>query len=181
MRPAQITTRRMMVVVASCGLAAGILRHLTGAWGASELLTLALILLSVSVPCAMLRRGRQRGFWLGFSLFGWGYLALSQGWTHPSMADFLPSTRVLDAVFTRLDSAPQPRSDNYDAASLREARAERFREGGHALVGLLFASIGDLGGYILSAFGRTTHSESDPPDGGLLRGSPLPEIWDLDR
>jgi len=170
-----------MIAVAFCALGAGILRHISHVWGASELLTLALIFLVVSVPFALLQRGRHRAFWLGFSLFGWGYLGLSQGWTDPSLADFLPTTRLLDGLFDRLDSAPQPQSDSLDAAFFRNEQAERFRNGGHALVSLLFASIGGLGGCILSAFRRTTPMETDPPDGRLLRGSGLPEVWHLDR
>jgi hypothetical protein len=171
----RLTTRRMMVAIAACALAAGTARQVAGTWGAGELMTLVVIVLGVSVLCALLGRGRHRGFWLGFCLFGWGYLALSQGWTSPSMADFLPTTRWLDAVFTRLGSAPQTTSDRFDAALLSQERAARFRAGGHAVLGLLFAAIGGLGGYILAGLKRPTEPEPGPPDGSLLRDFWVPE------
>jgi hypothetical protein len=62
-----------IVLVAAVGLAA--LRNTSPIWvGAIYLLTRAV--LGLAVICAIYRRGAQRAWWIGFCLFGCGYVAL---------------------------------------------------------------------------------------------------------
>jgi hypothetical protein len=67
------------VLVASLGLAA--LRFSTSNVAAVVVL-LTLLLCGLAVLAIIYRRGSRRAFWVGFALFGWGYLSFSAGsWT----------------------------------------------------------------------------------------------------
>jgi hypothetical protein len=82
------------VLAIALGLAA--LRNATETWaGATFLVTCAVLCLAiVGVVC---RRDAERAWWLGFALFGWGYLCLA---FRSEIA--LPTMTLLDAVATRL-------------------------------------------------------------------------------
>jgi len=160
-----------MTVVAMFALGIALLRYVLIFWGASELMTLVLIVFFASSLLFMLQRGRRRGFWLGFALFGWGYLALSRAdWNDRPINEHLPTTWLLDDLFERLHPAPALRADDFGASVLeRERKAEQFRLAGHSLVSLLFAIMGGTGGYHLFGSRVPDGEDPDPPDGSLLR------------
>jgi hypothetical protein len=93
-----------IVLVASVGLAAW--RNANETWaGAMGLLTLGI--LALAVVGAIYREGARRAWWLGFSVFGWGYMALltccyESAWT------MRPTTVVLQLVEPWMMSLPQP-------------------------------------------------------------------------
>jgi hypothetical protein len=62
------------ILIVAFGFAA--LREADDLWG-SGLFSLTLGLLLAAVLLAVHRTGARRAFWLGFALFGWGYLSLS--------------------------------------------------------------------------------------------------------
>ncbi len=82
------------VLVVAVGLAA--LRSASEAWsGVMFLMTCGVLCLAiVGVVC---RGDDQRAWWLGFALFGWGYLLLSM-WSTVN----LPTMTLLDAIAARL-------------------------------------------------------------------------------
>jgi hypothetical protein len=82
------------VLVVAIALAA--LRNASETWaGVTFLMTCAVLCLAiVGVVC---RGGRERAWWLGFALFGWGYLLLSL-WSTVN----LPTMTVLDVIAERL-------------------------------------------------------------------------------
>ncbi len=76
MRRFSIRTLMAFIVLAAVGLAA--LRNANEDWAGMMLLT-ALSAVGVAVLGASLMRGRERAWWLGFAVFGGGYLSLSVG------------------------------------------------------------------------------------------------------
>ncbi len=64
----------ILILIVGGGFAA--LRESNDLWH-SGLFTLTLGVLLISVLLAVHRREAKRAFWIGFALFGWGYLALS--------------------------------------------------------------------------------------------------------
>ena len=87
------------VLVIALGLAA--LRNASGTWaGSTFLLTCAVLCLAVvGVVC---RAGAERAWWLGFALFGWGYLFLAF-WTSFE----LPTMAVLNKIGAQLGTKVQ--------------------------------------------------------------------------
>jgi hypothetical protein len=168
-------TVSLMVMVASFALGIALIRHALIFWGSGELITIALVVLSVSTLRAIFQRRRGRAFWLGFVLFGWGYLALSQGcWTDQPIVEHLPTTWLIDALFDRLNSPPRFWHDDFgESIRKRQKDAERFRLAGNSIVSLLLALIGGVGVSCLFSSRAPNHAEIDPPDGSLLRASEL--------
>jgi hypothetical protein len=78
MRAPRFSLAALMGIVLFCGIAVASLRYASDLWG-SLLFTSAFALLLASIVGLALGRGRTRAGWLGFSVFGWGYLALCFG------------------------------------------------------------------------------------------------------
>src|SRR5262249_29134977 len=74
---------------------------------AGVLLMLGLGVLGLAVLGVAYRRGRTRAGWLGFALFGGGYLALTLGpWAVDAIRPQLATSQLLDALHAKL--APEP-------------------------------------------------------------------------
>ncbi len=86
-----------VVLVAAVGFAA--LRNASEAW-AGWLLLLTCGVLTLAVVGSLCRGPAERAGWLGFALFGWGYLALAQ-WSSLSKVT-LPTISLADAIGSRL-------------------------------------------------------------------------------
>ncbi len=88
-----------VVLVAAIGLAA--LRDATETWaGAMLLVTCGILALAVvGVVC---RTESERAWWLGFALFGWGYLALAFWSWDNDRSPRLPTLVWLDTLGTKL-------------------------------------------------------------------------------
>lgn len=90
MRRFSIRSLMAFIVLAAIGLAA--LRTASELWAAMMLL-LALVSVGVSILGAVLMRGRERAWWLGFAVFGGGYLAVSVGpWVGDAFREQLITT-----------------------------------------------------------------------------------------
>ncbi len=105
MRPFRFSIGGLMaiVLVAAVGLAA--LRN-PSATRAGAMLLLTCGILALAVVGAISRTGAERAWWLGTSLFGWGYLALC--WRlarHPTA--FLPANGLLEILGPWLGVAPR--------------------------------------------------------------------------
>src|SRR3954449_13470858 len=84
-----------LIFVFAIGVAA--LRDASETWTGIVLL-MTLGLLGVSVFGVIYRSGGRRAWWLGFGLFGWGYVALSSSpWSKPEK---LPTRVPLDYLYS---------------------------------------------------------------------------------
>ncbi len=149
------------VVVAALGLAA--LRNASHVWaGATFVATCGVLWLAiVGVVC---RTDKSPAWWLGFALFGWGYLVLAY-WS----PDSLPTTGLLNALETRLRAthhvggAPQGAmlAANFGGAAVRRPN-QHFAQIGHCLLALLAALLGGASSTLLFG-GRTERDETHVP------------------
>ncbi len=93
-----------IVLIAAVGLAG--LRNASPLW-AGTLLMLTCAALALAVVGAIYCRGPRQAWWLGFAIFGWGYLALLKGCSDPSVA--LHPLSVLLEIFGDRVILPPPR------------------------------------------------------------------------
>jgi hypothetical protein len=82
-----------IVLVASLGLTA--LRSGTEIWAGATLLATSAVL-ALAVVGVVCRSGPERSWWLGFALFGWGYLGLVFLWPQTSLV--LPTSALLKLI-----------------------------------------------------------------------------------
>ncbi|MBX6316320.1 MAG: hypothetical protein IRY99_25925 [Isosphaeraceae bacterium] len=102
MRRSSIAT--LMGVVLVCGVAVAALRDASDVW-AGILLLLTLGWLGTAILGAFYRREGRRAWWVGFALFGWGYLALAFGpWSAEQVGPRLPTTQLLEYLHSKMDS-----------------------------------------------------------------------------
>jgi hypothetical protein len=94
----------LMLLVGFAAVAFAALRHPTETW-AGVLLLAMLGMLAVAVLGVISREGSRRAWWLGFVLFGSGYLALAFApWTRPR----LPTTALLVRLQARFQQFVLP-------------------------------------------------------------------------
>ena len=91
MRPIRFTIASLLVVVLVTAFGFAAIRESNDVWD-SGVFSLTLSAMLLSILLAIHRRGSRRAFWLGFALFGSGYLALS---LVPAIESRLMSTKVL--------------------------------------------------------------------------------------
>jgi hypothetical protein len=106
-------------------------------------------ILTLGVVGAIYRQGTRRAWWLGFSLFGWGYMALWGFWSVGGWPD-LPTTPVLEILGPWLKS-PAPADGGlfgrgaggggFGGAGLEHVY---YQQAGHCLCALLAAVLGGL-------------------------------------
>lgn len=147
------------VVVAAVGLAA--LRSHSEAW-AGGMLLLTCGTLALAVVGAVARRGARRIGWLGFSLFGWGYLFLS-GCGADYCSSMLPTTWPLEVLGGWLGVPGRPRGVGLTGCML-SGLDPNFSQIGHCLWALVAASIGGLLARSFSGPARDPTEERPPRD-----------------
>ncbi len=124
------------VLTTALGLAA--LRSASETWaGVALLVTFAI--LGLAVVGVVSRAADERAWWLGFAVFGWGYLALAL-WSPPG-ATKLPTLTGLEAVWTKIgmtvpEVAPARRTTGGTDPS--------FTQIGHCLWALIGAIVGGI-------------------------------------
>jgi hypothetical protein len=123
------------VLVAALGLA--VVRY------GSQVSAGALFLLTCGVLCLGLvgivcRGGTERAWWVGFTLFGWGYMALAFWFSEPLKE--LPTTTLLAALGPSL-GIPTP---GYTAGSRTAGLDRSYAQAGHCFWTLLAALIGGI-------------------------------------
>jgi hypothetical protein len=151
-RKARLSIAGLMgvVLVASLGLTA--FRSATEEWaGATTLVTGGVLVLGV--VGAACRRGAERAWWLGFALFGWGYLFLIFGGTYTSL--HLPTTALLEMLRpSRAPSAGGPvggmgGGTGFPFPPFSRFPFDAFSQVGQSLFALAFAVVGGLLGVFL--------------------------------
>jgi hypothetical protein len=169
-RPAcRFTLRRLMGLVSVLALGFAILRHAVMAWGASEVMTIAPMVLLATNVLAWFQRARWQVFWIGFGLAGWAYLMLALG---SPMEEHLPTTRMFDDLHDRLYPAlafPPLRDYLDDVDFTLAVHADRFRKAGHSVTSLVLALLGGTLAVILFSPRCEDREEPFPPDGSLLK------------
>lgn len=167
------------VLVAAVGLAA--LRNSTES-GAGGMLLLTCGTLTLAVVGTIACRGARRIWWLGFGLFGWGYLVLS-GCGADAASCSLPTTRLLEDLGAQFGIPLQPRGACLSGCMAGEALDPNFSQIGHCVWALAAASLGGMLAGLL--FGRPgDHPEgvrSEPVETGRPTGSRwlLPAVVEL--
>jgi hypothetical protein len=96
MRTIRFPIAGLMLAVLVVAVALAALRNASETWaGVMFLITCGV--LSLAIVGVVCRDGPQRAWWLGFALFGWGYLVLAL-WSTVN----LPTMALLDAIAARL-------------------------------------------------------------------------------
>jgi hypothetical protein len=164
-----------VVLIAAIGLAA--LRSQSQAW-AGVLLLSTLAAFCVALVGAFCRRGAARGGWIGFAVFGWGYMCA--GFWPSDRWPTLPTESLLEAIAPRFVGVdgPFPRPMGGMGGGMvgkggggaggyaTRVRVRSFFQSGHCVLALLAASLGALVGSRLfgaardEAAGASTGSES---------------------
>jgi hypothetical protein len=167
MRLPRFSIARLMGVVLLVALGLAALRDSSEIW-AGVLLLLTSGILALAVVGAACRRGADRAWWLGFAVFGWGYLALAFWGAYSSPS--LPTMTLLRAVVPDIDEPPAAmggRGGGFTGAPFGGCMVvldfSRWQVG-HCLWGLVAAA---LGGYLARAFFGPPRSQVESPRAGL--------------
>jgi hypothetical protein len=108
MRRPRVSLAGLMGFILVCGLGIAALRDASETW-AGVMLLATLGLLAAAVLGVVYRRGGRRARWLGFALFGWGYLVLTFGpWFVSEVRPKLPTSKLLNDLHARLNPSPEP-------------------------------------------------------------------------
>src|ERR1700733_7909589 len=120
MRTIRFPIAALMVAVLIVALGLAALRNSSATWaGVTFLVTCAVLCLAVvGIVCD---GDARRAWWLGFALFGWGYLVLAF-WSSVE----LPTMVLLDAISERLGLAVQFRGGMGGMGGMRSARLWGF-------------------------------------------------------
>ena len=143
-----------VVMVVAVGFAA--LRNPSRAWfGAMDMLTRGV--LGLAILLAAFRRGPRRAWWVGFVLFGIGYLHLvvahpEYGYRHP----LFPTSGLLEAMKSYFGHAPTPTPAPTDDTW----RDYFYLASGHDLWAMAAAFLGGVLGWLV--FARSVDSTGPP-------------------
>jgi hypothetical protein len=115
MRYARFSVSDLLCTVVFCAVCLTCLKFASSLW-ADAFDFLILGLLTLAVLGVFYRRGERRGYWAGFALFGWTYLALSSA---PRFVDTvrpkLVTSKLLDRAYPWvIPAVRQPSHTRYD-------------------------------------------------------------------
>jgi hypothetical protein len=100
MRRFSIRTLMAVIVLAAVGMAA--LKNAGEAWDGIILMA-AMAAVGVAILAAIFSRGREQAWWIGFALFGGGYLQLAAGpWTGDAFRQRLVTTSLIGHLRNRM-------------------------------------------------------------------------------
>jgi hypothetical protein len=102
MRRFRFTISSLLILVLFLGIGFAALREANDLWD-SGVLTLTIGALLVSVLLAIHRSEKRRAYWVGFALFGWGYLGLT---SIPSIESRLLTTKALACLDSKVPGRP---------------------------------------------------------------------------
>jgi hypothetical protein len=144
------------VVLIGTGLAA--MKLATTAW-TNLASTVVFALLLTAVVGALLGRGPERAYWIGFAIFGWAYLLFANGSGLGGQFGH-DLTSGLDELAERIipDEPPTPLADPGLAMEWKASRAVKlgnFVQIGRLFLALIFAL---AGGLVATAFALRTQS-----------------------
>jgi hypothetical protein len=93
---------RLMGVILVVALCTAALREASDHWAGIALAAL-LVLLATAILQAIYHRATRRAFWMGFALFGWGYLILVMGpWFSEYLGPKLPTSLLLEFIHQKV-------------------------------------------------------------------------------
>jgi hypothetical protein len=99
----RITIARLLLVIASCGVAFAALRSPSWIW-ASTVFSLVVAALAAATLSAVYRLGERRAFWTGFALCGWLYLGLSSyPWGGSSLSPLIVTSALMDLAYPAVE------------------------------------------------------------------------------
>ncbi len=172
----RFTLRQLLAMAALIALALPALIN-ASLWWATAWFTGALVMLAVSLLGILYRGRRRRAFWVGFALFGWGYMILLYGpFLGSHFGPRLATTKALAYLQPLVQKAPvgdsrMSRVSPSDFALNSELylawkteiegngfplpRWDHFQQVGHSLFALLLAS----GGGLLARWFYSTRSQ----------------------
>jgi hypothetical protein len=172
----------LIVVAAAVGLAA--LKNASPTWaGAMLLLTCAI--LALAIVGAIYRQGAERVWWLGFSIFGWGYMVL-WWFLHDNTSFVLPTTGLLERLAPWLGVAPGMAGGGFGqvgAGMFSVAVFGGFGGGGGPAIDPYYAQAGQclfallaalLGGLLSVFFFASSSDRSDRPQAAEPEASQPP-------
>src|SRR4051794_17441258 len=102
------TIASLMLATVVIAVAVAALKNASDAWvGGLHFLTL--LLLGAALLAIPYRREGKRAFWLGFAIFGWGYLVLTQApWFAEQVGPRLPTMHLLSYAHAKISPEPPP-------------------------------------------------------------------------
>ena len=138
-----------------------------------EVAATVIVVMAIVSVASILRRGRS-GFWIGFVVVGWSWLAISL--VSPLGPD-LPETGWIDALRSRIapDQAAVPPYDFLEKTRLRrldQLDRDAYRTAGHSVVSLVLASLCGAATRRLIAVDDRGPADWRTPDGSLFRPKP---------
>ncbi|MBI3463731.1 MAG: hypothetical protein HY000_11845 [Planctomycetes bacterium] len=167
----RFSLRGLLVAVAFIAFACAAVRFATDFW-ADAMFTLMMTVLLAAVLGIVFRRGEQRAHWIGFCVFGWGYLALVFGpwfqviivprlltshcllYLHPKLQQWLgpgwcdSSHAIIYPVAFTSEGLPLYAGDTGKVIRnnliMASPPISNFETIGHSLFTLLFAAVGSL-------------------------------------
>jgi hypothetical protein len=150
-----------IVLIASLGLAA--LSQATETSAGLVFLVTAVVL-GLAVVGVVCRGKRERSWWFGFALFGWGYLKLAFFWNGCWRPQLVTMT-LTDALLSKLGASPIPLSTSSPNSSFLD-RVSPSWQVGHCLWSLLFAVLGGILAHALfeSEAGRSALFVEEPAE-----------------
>jgi hypothetical protein len=155
MRRIRFNIASLLVVVLVLGVGFAALRESNDLWD-SGLFTLTLGMLLVSILLAVRRSEARRAFWLGFGLFGSGYLALS---LIPSIESRLITTKGLAYLDSKVPGRPPSIFTSHVPAN--QVRAVAFSPQGNQLATTSHGQVriwDATTGRLLAGWGGTTEN-----------------------
>ncbi len=177
MRKFRFSIGGLMAVVSVLAIGFAALKNANETWaGAMFLLTCGVMGLAVvGVIC---RREAERAWWLGFALFGWGYMALAF-WPSESLPK-LPTMSLLEWLQSLFGAAPEVqafvlRVGGGFGGGFPLAAPSASSQIGHSLWALLVAVLGGLLSQAL--FGPPESRPESPDSAAQSRAQPPPNTW----
>lgn len=152
------------VLVTSLGLTA--LRSGSAVWAGATFLAMCGVM-ALAVVGAVCRQGQARAWWLGFALFGWGYLVLAfVRWRYAPRWN-LPTNLLLTAFGPRLGPPAQP----VGMGGVDWWGMFAYSQAGHSLMALAAALLGGLLSFSLfgQPAGRSAGVVAETPREGRPR------------
>lgn len=158
-------------------------------WGGA-MLVFTCAVMALAVVGVVCREGSERAWWLGFALFGWGYLALAFWYGHDDHTHRLPTMHWLDTMSIKAGlPPPEPMDGPWTIMSIglrsvgllafqgfgagKPALFYQYRpyaQIGHSLWALLFAFVG--GALARFLFGIPPRRTETSPTEGAVTGRP---------
>jgi hypothetical protein len=164
------TIAGLMGVVLAVSVALAALRSGSSIWAGAVFL-LACGVLSLAAVGSVFDTGGARVWWLGFAIFGWGYLVMA--FSNPPFfidAPYLPTDSLLRFVMPYVGPSPPWLPGAHGLAD------NAYLQTGHCLLGLL---AGTLGGVLAHVLFSNSQGDPQPANSGSARRRSWPAVLGL--